>query len=135
MLLAEPGEAEVDTDLLVGGRHEDQVACRLEAFARERGDRDRARGDLPLHVERTASPDLSVADLARPGIDLPLGGIGAHRVRVGEQSEARPVAAAGDSSDEVGALRHLRVELARDPALLEVVAEQLGRDASRFRAG
>src|SRR6187200_2238927 len=29
MLLAEPGEADVDADLLVGCRHEDQVARRL----------------------------------------------------------------------------------------------------------
>src|SRR5581483_4226889 len=64
MLAAEPREAEVVADLLVGGRSEDQVAGRLEALTRERGDRDRARRDLALHVERAAAPDLVVADLA-----------------------------------------------------------------------
>src|SRR5947207_1196507 len=51
MRLAEPGKAEVVAHLLVGGGGEDQVARRLEAVPRERGDRDRARGDLALHVE------------------------------------------------------------------------------------
>ncbi len=35
MLLAEPGEAEVVADLLVGGRGEDEIAGGLEALARE----------------------------------------------------------------------------------------------------
>src|SRR5204863_9203625 len=63
--LAEPREAEVVAHFLVGGGGEDQVAGRLEALAGERRDRDRARRDLALHVERAASPDLAVAELAR----------------------------------------------------------------------
>ena len=35
MFATEPGQAEVVADLLVGGRDEDQVACRLEPLARE----------------------------------------------------------------------------------------------------
>ncbi len=105
MLPAEPREPEVDADLLVGGRDEDHVALRLEALARERRHRDRARGHLALHVERAASPDLAVAELAGPRIELPLGRIREHRVRVREEREPRPVAAARDAGDEVRALR------------------------------
>ena len=46
---------------------------------------------------------------------------------MGEEREPRPVAAAGNSRDEVRPLRDLGVELAGDPVLLEVVAEQLCR--------
>ena len=127
MLLAEPGEPEVDADLLVGGRDEDQVAAGLESLPGERGHRHRARRDLALHVERAAAPDLAVAKLARPGVDLPLGGIGENRVRVREERQPRPVAAPGNPRDEVRPLRHLRVELAGDAVLLEVVAQELGR--------
>ena len=42
------------------------------------------------------------------------------------RSSARPVAAAGDARDEVRALRHCGVELARDTVRLEIVAQQLG---------
>src|SRR5437868_14781782 len=51
MLAAQPREAEVVADLLVGRRGEDQVAARLEPLARQRGDRNRIRRDLSLHVE------------------------------------------------------------------------------------
>src|SRR6476659_6649030 len=50
MLPAEPGEAE--------------IVARPEPVARERSDRHGVRGNLPLHVERAASPDLAVAQLA-----------------------------------------------------------------------
>src|SRR4051812_13744647 len=126
MLPAEPRQADLGgADLLVGGSHEDQVAARLEALPRKGSDRDRARRDLPLHVKRAAAPDLALAQLARPRIDLPLGGIGDDRVRVREQQEGRAVATARDARDEVRPLRHLRVQLALDPALGEVVAQEL----------
>ena len=79
-------------------------------------------------MSRAPRPQISPSrNSARPRIDLPFARIGVHRVGVREESEARPVAAARDPGDEVGALRHLCVELASDPALREVVAEELGR--------
>jgi hypothetical protein len=54
----------VEVDLLVGCGDEDEVTGGLEAFAGERRDRHCARGYFPLHVERTATPDLAVADRA-----------------------------------------------------------------------
>ena len=59
MGLAQPLRAEARADFLVGCRGEDQVACRLEAFPRERRERNGARRHLPLHVERAAAPDLA----------------------------------------------------------------------------
>ena len=127
MLLAQPRQPVADADLLVGGRDEDQVTRRLKAFASEGGDRDGARRDLALHVERAAPPDLAVTKLARPRIDLPLRSIRHDGVRVREQQQAGPAAPAGQARDEVRPLGHLRVELTRDAALREVVAQQLGR--------
>jgi hypothetical protein len=43
-----------------------------------------------------------------------------------EEDEPRPAVAAGNPRDEIRPLRDLRVELARDTALLEVFAEELG---------
>ena len=127
MLTAQPGEPEVDADLLVGGRDEDHVALRLEALAREGRHRDSARGHLALHVERAATPDLAVAELARPWIDLPLGRVREHRVRVREERQPRPVAGARDPRNEVRTLGNLGVQLAGDAVRLEVRAQVLGR--------
>ena len=129
VLAAEPGEPEVGVvaHLLVGGGGEDQVAARLEPLARERGDRDRARRHLALHVQRPASPHLPVANLARPGVDGPLGRIGQDRVRVREEQQPRPVAAPTDPRHEVRPLRHARVQLALDAERLQVAAQQIGR--------
>ena len=93
MLADEPREAVVLVHLLVGRQREDEVAGGPEALAPERGERDRARRDLALHVERAPPPDLAVDEVARPRIARPLLGVGAHRVGVGEQRERRPVAA------------------------------------------
>ena len=128
MLDAEPREAEVVTDLLVGRGREDHVPRGLEPVAGERGDRNRVRRDLALHVERAAPPHLPVAELARPRVDLPLGRVREHRVRVREEEEPRPLAAARYPRHEVGALGNPRVELARHPVLLQVRAQVLGRD-------
>ncbi len=125
MLLDEPLEPEARPDLLVGCRDEDQVAFRLEPVACKRGDRDRARGHLPLHVERAATPDLAVAELARPRIGLPFRGVREHGVRMGQKGQPGPAATPRDPGDEVRALRHLRVELTRDAARLEVFAQHL----------
>ncbi len=125
--LAEPGEAEAVADLLVGGGGEDQVAGRLEALAGERGDRDRVRGHLPLHVERAAPPDLAVAHLAGERRHRPLGGVGEDDVGVAEQQQRRAVAATRNPGDEAGALGHARVEVAANAVCLEVFAQELGR--------
>jgi hypothetical protein len=127
MLRAEPGEPDVDADLLVGRSDEDQVPAGTEPLARERRHRHSARRDLSLHVERAAAPDLAAAELARPGIDLPLGRVREHRVGVREEREPGPVARAGNPRDEVGPLRLLGVELAGDSVLLEIGPEELGR--------
>ena len=84
------------------------------------------RRDLILHVERAASPDLVVDEIARPGVAIPLGRIGEHRVRVAEERERRPVAPL-DPRDEVRPLGHARVELGLDSVAREVVAQELGR--------
>ena len=65
VLADEPREPEVLADLLVGRGDEDEVAVRPEPLPRQARDRDRARRDLALHVERPAPPDLAVDD-ARP---------------------------------------------------------------------
>src|SRR5439155_13578742 len=96
------------------------------ALARERGQRNGARRDLALHVQRAPAPDLAFPQLAGPGVERPLRPIGEHGVRVREEKEPRP-AAAGNAGDEVRALRHADVQLARDPVRLEVVPEQLRR--------
>ena len=127
MVLAEPLEAVVVADLLVGGGDEDEVARRREAFARERGDRDGARRDLILHVERAAAPDVVVGEVAGPGIARPLGGVGDDGVGVGEEAERGAVAAL-DPGDEVRPLRHAGVELDLDAVRLQIVAQELGGD-------
>ena len=80
--------------LLVGDRQEHEVAGGLEPFAHERGERHRGRRGLVLHVERAAPPHLPVDEVARPGIPVPLGWVGEHGVRVREEQERGPVAAA-----------------------------------------
>ena len=90
MRLAEPREADVDADLLVGGRGEDEVARRLEALPRERGDRDRGGRHLALHVERAAAPDAARRGASPDhGIDRPLLRVGDDGVGVAEEQEAR----------------------------------------------
>ena len=100
MLADEPREAVVLVHLLVGGQREDEVAGGAESLAPERRERDGARRDLALHVERAAPPDLAVDEIARPRVARPLLGVGAHRVGVGEQARAtarrRPAGARRD---------------------------------------
>ena len=110
MLRAEPREPEAVAHLLVGRRREDEVAGGLESLACERRDRDGARRDLALHVERTAAPDLVVAHLAGERRHRPLACVGEHDVGVAEEEERRPVAASADPRDEVRPLGHARVE-------------------------
>ena len=91
VLAREPRHAEVEPDLLVRREGEQHVARGTHALADERGERDGRRRDMALHVERAASPDLAVDEVARPRIARPLVGIREHRVRVRHQQDARPV--------------------------------------------
>ncbi len=114
-------------DLLVGHHDQHQVAGRDEALPFQRRERDGRRRDLALHVERSPPPHLAVDEVARPRVAVPLGGIGEHGVRVGEEREGRTVAAR-DPRDEVRAMRLQSIELALDSILREVVAQQLRGD-------
>src|SRR5207244_8344946 len=91
MRLAQPLRTEPIADLLVGRRREDQVACRLEALSRERRERNRTCGDLPFHVERTASPPLAIAQLTAARVCAPFRRICEHDVGVRAEEQARPV--------------------------------------------
>src|SRR5439155_13396496 len=113
--------------LLVRRRGEEDVAGRPEPLAGERRDRDGARRDLPLHVERAAAPDVLLAKLAAPWVDRPLIGVGNDRVGVGEQEQPRPVSTAGQARNEVLPFGNTPEELALDPERLEVIAQELGR--------
>src|SRR5215218_7122980 len=101
MLAAKPGEPEVLTDLLVGAGGEDHVAGGAEALSPERRNGRRGRRAVALHVQGSASPDLVVAKLARPGAHRPLTRIGKDRVRVGEEEDAGPLPAPGDPRHEI----------------------------------
>src|SRR6185312_852346 len=125
MVGAKPGEPEVLADLLVGRGNEDDVARGDESLPGQGGDGDGRGGHMALHVESAASPDLAVAELARPWIEGPLLGVGAHRVRVRDEGERR-ASAAGEARNKVGPLRDPRVELALDVGVLEIAAEKLG---------
>jgi hypothetical protein len=104
------------------------VAAKIRSPAgSKRGDRDGVRRHLTLHVERAATPDLAVSQLARPRIELPLARVGEDGVRVREQEYARAIASAGQPGDEIRALRHFGVELDLDAALTEIGTQQLGR--------
>jgi hypothetical protein len=127
VLLDEPLQAESVADLLVGGRDEDEVAGAPPAFACERRERDGRRGDLPLHVERSAPPDLLADELAAERVALPLARVGEHDVGVREQRERRPAAGPADARDEIRALGNARVELALHARGLQVVAQELCR--------
>ena len=121
----EPLQAEAVTDLLVGCGDEDQVAVAAPALARERRQRDGARRDLALHVERAAAPDLAVDQLARRTARAATRARRRARRRCARAARATDRHRGPDAGDEVRALGHLRVQLALDARGLEVVAEQL----------
>src|SRR4029079_9275406 len=134
MVGAEPGESEVLADLLVGRGDEDDVACGDESLPGQGGDGDRRGGHMALHVESAASPDLAVAELARPWIEGRLRALGASRVRVRDEGERR-APAAGEPRNKVGPLRDPRVELALDAGALEIAAEKLRGEQLVTRRG
>jgi hypothetical protein len=124
VLLAQPLEPERRADLLVGRGDQDEITSGPEPLARERREGDRARRDLVLHVEGTAAPHLVADQLARPRVALPLRRVRDHRVRVAEEGEGRPVAAA-DARDEVRPLGLAGQQLRGHAVLGEVVAQAL----------
>ena len=129
----EPRHAVVDADLLVGRQREEHVPGRAHALPRERG-KGHGRGrDVPLHVERAATPHLAVDEVARPRIACPLGRVRENGVRVRHEEQRRPVAP-GEPGDEVCALRGLREELARDAVASEVFLQH-GRRACLVPGG
>ena len=64
----------------------------------------RLGGDLRLHVQRAATPQVAVGDVAGPRVVLPVRRIGQHRVDVAEEAQRRAVVVAGERGHEVGAL-------------------------------
>ena len=129
MRLHEPHEAVAvaAADLLVRDDDEDEVARRLESFARERRERDRRRRGLVLHVERAPPPHLAVDEVAGPRVAIPLGRDRRAPCRCGERNTSDGPVAALEPRDEVGAVRLARVQLAVDPAPREVVLEDRRR--------
>ncbi len=128
MRFDQPLQPEAGADLFVGCGDEDEITRPAPAFARERRDRDGRRRNLPLHVERTATPDLVADELAAEGVARPFGRIRQHDVGVREERERRPVTASRDARDEIRPARLAGVERALDACGLEVVAQQLGGD-------
>ncbi len=128
MLGAEPLRSVGRARLLVGGDHELQLASlRPPTRLGERARRRHLRSNLALHVERSAPPDATVAQLARPGVDLPLGRVGQHGVDVAEQAQRRPVGSSGrpQSRYEVRPARDGGQQLDLESGALEQPAQVL----------
>ena len=112
--------------LLVGGDHDQQLArSRSPALARQRHGGGDLGGHLALHVHRAAAPDAAVADLARPRVHLPVGGVGQHRVHVAQQAQGRPVGRPGQPRDQVRPPLDLGQQLDLEARALEQVAQEL----------
>ena len=132
--LDEPAEPVVRTDLLVCDDEKDEIAGGDESLPRKRRERNGTRRDLVLHVERTAPPDLTVDEIARPRVAIPLGRIREDGVRVREESQGRPVTAS-NPRDEVGTVRLACVELAFDAVPQRGTRAEAPQPASRSREG
>jgi hypothetical protein len=124
MRLAEPVEPVLVAHLLVGDGDVHEISGRGESLARERGDRHRGGDRVPLHVESASTPEVAVAQLARPGVDRPFVRICEHRVRVAREHEAGAVTAAAQPGDEVGTVRLPGEQRTFEPRRLQVVAEE-----------
>ena len=101
MLVDEEPRAVLAPALLVARQHEDDVACWRLAVARhsEHG-RDEHR-HAALHVERAATPDLAVDELAGERRMAPLSGFGGNDVYVAVEEKRRCVPPSWDSRDKV----------------------------------
>ncbi len=127
MRLAQPLRTEPIADLLVGRRREDQVACRLEALPRERRERNRTCGDLPLHVERAATPHLAIAQLTAERVCAPFRRIREHDVGVRQEEQGRPLPPPRNTRNEVGTFGNPRKQVHLRTAFLQVASKKLGR--------
>ena len=126
MLPAEPLGARRGAHLLVGGRdHQELAGPRAPALAAERGGRRDLGGDLVLHVLGAATPDLAVHDVARPGVEAPLGRIGRNRVHVAEQAQGRSRLRRPQTGDQVGPARLGGQQLALEAGVGQRLGEQL----------
>ena len=135
-LLEQPAHADVGPAvLLVGHRDEPQVAARPEALASQPRHRDRAGGDLVLHVDRTAAVEEAVVvdDGAERVVEpvLPVDGDDVGVADEGERGCGR--VGAGDPRDDVGPLRLARDQLDVDAVAGEVVVEVVGGEGLAAR--
>jgi len=101
------------------------VACRIDLAsggAQERGDE---HGHAALHVDRTATPDVAVDDIAAERRPLPVLPRSGDDVDVPLEEQRSPVPLAGQARDEVGPPRLARVDLGLDARVLEQAADEL----------
>nr|BFE58557.1 hypothetical protein GCM10020063_030830 [Dactylosporangium thailandense] len=128
MLIDEKARALPPARLLVGDEREHDVAGRYHIVTLELP-RDRQRhGHHVLHVDRAASPQVAVADLAGEGRHGPLGRVGRHHIEVTVHEERATLrVGAGQAHDDVAALgRRLQVH-----RLETGVGEALGHELRR----
>ena len=126
LLSAEPLRPVPGAALLVGGEDELQLArLRSPALLDERERGPELGRHLALHVLGAAAPDAVVAQLARPGVELPVAGVGRHRVDVPEQAQGGAVRGGGEACNEVRPARHGLEQHAVEPGLLEQALEPL----------
>ena len=81
--------------------------------------RDHLRGRLGLHVERPAAPHVTVGEIARPRVVLPLARIREDGVDVREQAQRRTVGLAAQPGDEVRPLLGAAEQLALEARLVQ----------------
>ena len=136
MLAAQPLRPRRGSHLLVGGGDDQELSlARAPAVAAERRGRGHLGGDLVLHVLSASAANLPVHDVARPGIEAPLGGIGGDGVRVAEQAQRRPGALPAQPRDQVRAAGLGGQQLALEAGLGQGLGQQLLGVAPRCRAG
>ena len=124
-LLHEPADPEEAAGLLVGRRHEDDVAVQRHPGSTELEKGREVNDAEPLGVDGPAAIDHAVADLARQGSGGPVVGIRRHHVDVVQQHEARRVAT-GQSSPDIAAPRRRLHQLVRDALRLEDCCKEPG---------
>ena len=127
VLAHEPVGAGGRVVLLVGGEGEHHVPGGQPGLAGQPpGDRQHHRRGA-LHVDRTASPDPAVGDLARERRHRPVGGLGRDDVEVRVHEQARPLAVGTrQTDDDVGPARGRLQEERFHPGVGELRGDVLG---------